>query len=149
VLGHGDFRIEHLRFRDGAVSALYDWDSLGVGPEPVLVASAAYAFTADWSREDYQCVPTLDESLSFIADYERARGTPFTPEEHQVIAAAMVGFLAYGARCEHSDRLTYFGLHPPRPAPATVPPGGFLAALVAGGTHLLGITAEYPAIAAD
>jgi hypothetical protein len=149
VLGHGDFKIEHLRFRDGAVSAVYDWDSLGVGPEPVLVASAAYAFTADWSREDYQCVPTLDESLSFIADYETARGAPFTPEERQMTSAGMVSFLAYGARCEHSDRLTDFGVHPPRPAVETVPPGGFLAALAARGAHLLGITAERPAIAAD
>jgi Ser/Thr protein kinase RdoA (MazF antagonist) len=149
VLGHGDFKLEHLRFRGGAVSAVHDWDSLGIGPEPVLVASAAYAFTADWSREDYRCVPTLDESRSFIADYERARGTPFTPEERQVIAAGMVGFLAYGARCEHSDRLTGFGVHPPRPALGPVPPGGFRAALATRGAHLLGVTAEHPAIAAD
>lgn len=58
VVGHTDYRSEHLRFAAGAVSAIYDWDSLGVGPEPVVVASAAYAFTADWSREDYLCVPT-------------------------------------------------------------------------------------------
>lgn len=149
VLGHNDYRIEHLRFRDGVVSAVYDWDSLGVGPESVVVASAAYAFTADWSREDYQCVPTLDESLSFIAAYETARGAPFTPAERQGVSAGMVGFLAYGARCEHSDRLTDFGAHPPRPAPAPVPPGGFLAALATRGAHLLGIIAERPAIAAD
>jgi hypothetical protein len=25
VVGHGDWRVEHLRFADGALSAIYDW----------------------------------------------------------------------------------------------------------------------------
>ncbi|MGI9100402.1 MAG: hypothetical protein ACR2H2_18245 [Solirubrobacteraceae bacterium] len=148
VVGHSDYKAEHLRFADGAVSAVYDWDSLGIGSEPVVVAWAAYAFTADWSREGHQCVPTLDESLAFVADYEAARGTPFTPEERQATSAGIVAALAYGARCEHSDRLTDFGARSPRPAALAVPPGGFLASLQANGARLLGITERGPAIAA-
>ena len=137
VIGHFDYKAEHLRFAGGAVSAVYDWDSLGVGPEPLLVAFAAYAFTADWSRDGHRCVPTLDESLAFIADYEAARGAPFTPEQRRMTSAGLVAATAYGARCEHSDRLTGFGAHPPRPAPSTVPPDGFLAALATHGAALL------------
>ncbi len=106
VVGHTDYRVEHLRFTEGRVSAVYDWDCLAVGPEPV--ASAAYAFTADWGRDDCECVPTLEESLAFIADYETARGAPFTATERQATSVAVVAALTYGARCEHSDRLTDF-----------------------------------------
>jgi hypothetical protein len=148
IVGHCDYRVEHLRFANGRVCAVYDWDSLAVGSEAVVVASAAYAFTADWSREDHRCVPTLAESLAFISDYETARGEPFTPDERRATRAAMVASLAYGARCEQSDRLTDFGTRPPRPAPATVAPGGFLANLATHGAKLLGVSAESPAVAA-
>jgi aminoglycoside phosphotransferase (APT) family kinase protein len=137
VIGHNDYRAEHLRFAGGTVSAVYDWDSLGVGPEPLVVASAAHAFTADWSRDAHRCVPTLDESRGFIADYESARGAPFTAEQRRTTSAGLVAALAYGARCEHSDRLTGFGAHPPRPACAAVPPDGYLAALATHGAALL------------
>jgi hypothetical protein len=147
VIGHSDFRAEHLRFADGRVSAVYDWDSLGVGPEPVVVGNAAHAFTADWSRRGWQ-LPTLTESFAFISDYEAARGTPFGREERQAAPAAMIAALSYSARCEHSDRLTRFGTQPPGPAPAAVPPGGFLAHLASRGAALLGVADQSPPIAA-
>jgi aminoglycoside phosphotransferase (APT) family kinase protein len=147
VIGHSDFRAEHLRFADGRVSAVYDWDSLGVGPEPVVVGNAAHAFTADWSRRGWQ-LPTLTESFAFISDYEAARGTPFGREERQAASAAMIAALSYSARCEHSDRLTRFGTQPPGPAPAAVPPGGFLAHLASRGAALLGVADQSPPIAA-
>jgi hypothetical protein len=146
VVSHGDYRVEHLLFTEGRATAVYDWDSLGVGPEPVVVGSAACAFTADWSREGYRCVPTLEESVAFIADYEAARGAPFTPAERQATSAAMVAALAYGARCEHSDRLTDFGDQPPSPAPSAVSPGGFLALLATHGVRMLGGDEAFGAI---
>jgi aminoglycoside phosphotransferase (APT) family kinase protein len=149
VIGHGDYKAEHVRFDGGRACAVYDWDSLFVGPEPVIVASAAHVFTADWSRENHRCVPTLAESLAFIGDYETARGGPFTPDERQAMRVTMVASFAYGARCEQSDRLTDFGTRPPRKAPATVPPGGFLANLATHGAKLLGVSADGPAVAAS
>jgi aminoglycoside phosphotransferase (APT) family kinase protein len=149
VIGHGDYKAEHVRFAGGRACAVYDWDSLAVGPEPVIVGSAAHVFTADWSRENHRCVPTLAESLAFIDDYETARGAQFTPGERQTARAAMVALIAYGARCEQSDRLTDFGTRPPRRAPATVPPGGFLANLATHGAQLLGVGADSPAVAAS
>jgi hypothetical protein len=104
VVGHGDWRVEHLRFADGALSAVYDWDSLAVAPEPVFAGAAAHAFTANWSIEGHACIPTVEESLAFIGDYEAARGAPFSASERRVARSALVATMAYSARCEHCGR---------------------------------------------
>jgi hypothetical protein len=115
VVGHADWRVEHLRFERGAVSAVYDWDSVHIDREPALVGAAAYAFTANWSREDLVYLPTLEEALAFVADYEQARGAPFTGAEHRVARASLVYRMGYSARCGHSDAMTDMGRRPPRP----------------------------------
>lgn len=130
VVGHGDWRVEHLRFAGGALSAVYDWDSLAFGPEPVFVGAAAHSFTADWSVEGLACVPTLEESLAFIDDYEAARGIPITDGERRVARGGLVAAMAYSARCQHSDRLTGFGRQ-------SGPPGGWLGILARHGERLL------------
>lgn len=140
VVGHYDWRVEHLRFTpSGEICAVFDWDSLATGPEPVAVGSAAHGFTADWDVEGLRCVPTLDESLAFIADYEAARGVPFTATEARTARAALVQMMAYSARCEHSDALTDQGERPPRPALEQVPAGGYRGFLARHGPELLGV----------
>ncbi|MGH3000114.1 MAG: hypothetical protein ACRDNM_12530, partial [Gaiellaceae bacterium] len=47
-------------------------------------------------------LPTVDESLLFIADYERARPSPFTREEQATASAAAVYARAYTTRCVHA-----------------------------------------------
>jgi hypothetical protein len=79
VLGHGDWRAEHLRFDAGRVVLAYDWQSLCRCEEAALVGFSAHAFCADWSRDDPRQAPTLDEARAFVADYERARRAPFDP----------------------------------------------------------------------
>jgi hypothetical protein len=106
VVGHADWRVEHVRFARGEVAAAFDWDSLAVGPEAVFAGWAAHAFTADWSRPGLRCVPTLEEALGFLDDYEAARGAAFTDAERRLARAALVAATAYGARCEHSDAMT-------------------------------------------
>ena len=103
VLGHADWRVEHLRFDAGRLVAVHDWQSLGVAPEPALAGYAAHSFTADWSAEPHPPVPSAEEGLAFLADYERARGGPFDETERTSARAALVYAAAYGARCEHSD----------------------------------------------
>jgi hypothetical protein len=120
VVGHADWRVEHLRFERGAVSAVYDWDSVRIDREPALVGGAAYAFTANWSRDDLVYLPTLAEALAFVAEYEAARGAPFTAAEDRATRASLVYMMAYSARCGHSDVLTDMGRHPPDP---TASPG--------------------------
>jgi hypothetical protein len=114
VVGHGDWRVENMRFDDGEVSAVYDWDSLTIAGEPALVGGAAHQFTSDYSRADHRQLPTLDESLSFIDDYEAARDKSFTADERRLARASLAYAMAYSSRCEHSDLLTDFGRRAPR-----------------------------------
>lgn len=113
VVGHGDWRAGNVRFDGGKVSAAYDWDSLRIVREAELVGSVAHLFTADYAVADRRQVPTLDEALSFAADYEAARGKAFTGEEERVLRAALTYSIGYTARCEHSDRSTDLGRHAP------------------------------------
>lgn len=115
VLGHNDWRAQNLRFANGHLAAVYDWESLRVRPEPVLVGSAAHQFTTNWDATPPRTrLPTLDEALAFISDYERGRGSAFDADEVRVAKAALVFAMAYTARCEHSDLLTDFGEHAPQ-----------------------------------
>lgn len=103
VVAHSDWRAEHVRFDGEQIVATYDWQSLAVGREPVLLGTAAHAFTADWGIVQARRLPTLDEARAFVADYETARGVRFSQPERKTIDAAWVYATAYGARCEHSD----------------------------------------------
>ncbi len=102
VLGHADWRVEHLRFENGKIVATYDWDSLAYWTETELVGISAHGFTADWSRENVRRIPTADNIRAYVADYEEARGHPFSKRERQSLFAHCVYFIAYGARCTHS-----------------------------------------------
>ena len=102
VLAHADWRIEHLRFENDRISASYDWESLSPMPETQLVGLTASAYTTDWSSYAPGRVPTLDAIPAFVADYERARGKPFSGDERVSILGMCVYAIAYGSRCQHS-----------------------------------------------
>ncbi len=139
VVGHNDWRVEHLRFAGGVLSAVWDWDSVSLGPEPAYVGSAAHTFPSDGTIDGLRCVPTLAEALAFIADYEEARGAPFSAAERRTATVSLVATMAYDARCEHSDARTAMGTRPPRSASNSVPADGFCGFLAAHGPGLLGI----------
>jgi len=111
VVGHGDWRAEHLRFADGRLSAVYDWDSLRIASEAAHAGSAAHAFAANW-RIDQRQLPTAGEARAFIEDYEAARGRPFSAPERAVANASLVYTMGYTARCQHSDAVTGFATGP-------------------------------------
>lgn len=138
VIGHGDWRVEHLRFDAGELTAAYDWDSLAVGPEPVFAGAAAHAFTADWTTDRDDQAPAMAESMAFLDDYQVARGMPFDDRQRRAARAALVATMAYSARCQHSDTLTDFGTRPPQ-APTMSPhsAGGFVELLARHGERLL------------
>src|SRR6266496_150083 len=102
VLGHADWRVGHLRFQDGRIVATYDWDSLAFCPETELVGISAHGFTADWALEGFRRIPTADDIRAYVADYEAARGQPFSKSERRSLFAMCVYCIAYGARCAHS-----------------------------------------------
>jgi hypothetical protein len=101
VLGHRDWRVQNMRFADGTISAVYDWDSLTVALEPEIVAMAAATFTKTDDIEVERALPTPAAMAAFIADYEAAIGRAFTPGEWRTAGAAATHLLAYTARCEH------------------------------------------------
>jgi hypothetical protein len=122
VVGHTDWRVENMRLTPrGSVSAVYDWDSLAIQREPSLAGGVAHLFTSDYRDPDRAQLPTLEEALAFIADYESARGSRFSDHEHVAARAALVYAMAYTARCEHSDLLTDVGNAPADPKRAAQP----------------------------
>ena len=102
VLGHADWRVQHLRFQDGKIVATYDWDSLAFCPETELVGSSAHGFTADWTLEGVRRIPTANDIHAYVAEYETARGQPFSKRERRSLFATCVYCIAYSARCTHS-----------------------------------------------
>jgi hypothetical protein len=103
VVGHLDWRVQNLAFAGSRVSAIYDWDSVALVPEPALVASSSVIHPIDWRLDQPDPLPTLDELDAFVADYEAARGTAFDEAERELLAAGQRWVATYGARCQHSD----------------------------------------------
>lgn len=101
-IGHMDWSIKNMRVQNGQLSAVYDWDSLRLETEPVIVGNAAKNFLVTWYVEAGVMVPTPLEAHQFIHDYEQVRRTAWTIEERQTIAAALLYSMAYTARCEHA-----------------------------------------------
>lgn len=104
VVGHMDWAAKHVRF-DASLrpTAVYDWDSVDTELETCIVGGAAgsFTYTEELSRPVHRW-PSPDESAAFVADYERARGEPFSGAERRAVAAACVYLLAYAARCHHA-----------------------------------------------
>ncbi len=100
LLAHADWSCGNLRFHSEKLSASYDWDSLAVAPEAVLVGLCAGDFTSGGAAG--ADTPTLDEMTAFLRDYEEVRGYPFNGPQQNAVAAAITWVLAYNARCEVS-----------------------------------------------
>jgi hypothetical protein len=103
VVGHLDWRVQTLAFAGDEVDAVFDWDSVGLVPEPALVGSASVIHPIDWRLDLPDPLPTLDQVDAFVADYEAARGAPFGDHERHALWAAQQWVVSYGARCQHSD----------------------------------------------
>ena len=101
VVGHRDWRVQNMRFADGRVSAVYDWDALTVALEPEIVGMAAATFTFTDDVPTERKFPTPTAMAAFVAGYEAASGRRFTAGEWRTAGAAATYLLAYAARCEH------------------------------------------------
>jgi len=130
-------RVQNLTFTDNQVSAIYDWESVALVPEPALVGSASVMHRIDGPLERPDPLPTLAQLDGFVADYEAVRGAPFSDHEHEVLAAGQRWIASYGARCQHSDDLLgiFPGVDRSRAGPASSasswigPPGSRTVAL--------------------
>jgi hypothetical protein len=102
VIGHGDWRQEHVRFVGNEPVVAFDWDRLCCELEPALLGTAAHGFCADWSCLDRRQAPTVEEARAFAGAYEAARGKPLAPDERRLCGAAFAYACAYTARCAHA-----------------------------------------------
>jgi hypothetical protein len=59
VIGHADWRVEHLRFSGARISASYDWDSILPLHETEFVGITAPSYTTDWTSYAPGRVPTV------------------------------------------------------------------------------------------
>lgn len=103
VVGHLDWRVQNLGFTGSRVTAIYDWDSIGLVPEAALVGAGSVIHPVDWRLEHPDPLPTLTQVDGFVADYERARGAVFHDVERTTLSAGQRWVTSYGARCQHSD----------------------------------------------
>jgi hypothetical protein len=101
AVGHTDWSVKHFRFRGERVHVIYDWDSLRLEREPMLVAGAAVHFPYT-EAFDVPRVASLGELVAFVDEYEEERATPLSPEERAAVYAHAVYGLGYTARCEHA-----------------------------------------------
>ena len=101
VLGHADFEAQNLRWRDGAVWVVHDWDSLAWQPEAALAGAASGTFV---SVSPPTLVP-IESSEAFLATYQDHRKRRFTAEELEIAWAASLWTAAHNARWEalHGD----------------------------------------------
>jgi hypothetical protein len=101
TLVHTDISGANVRVRHGRLCAVYDMDSLALTDEVARVAGVAVHFTYT-GEEGCWTWPSREEAAAFVADYERARGRPFTRDERARLDAAAIYAIAYTARCELS-----------------------------------------------
>jgi hypothetical protein len=133
TIGHFDWRVGNLGFDAGEVSAIYDWDSVAAAPEAVIVGSSAAQFSADWGADaEPDPLPSVEEMVAFVEEYEAARGSRFDAAEREQLDAANLALIAYGARCQHSD----VTLHPDLGSSAS---NRFLRLLRERGRHLFDV----------
>jgi hypothetical protein len=102
LLGHLDWSGKHFRFAADRITAVYDWDSVRIATEAVIVGNAAFSFTANWDLAGVDPAPAPDEVRAFIGEYDQARGARLTRPEREQIAACGAYLMAYVARCEHA-----------------------------------------------
>jgi hypothetical protein len=96
VLGHADFEAQNLRWHDGHVWAVHDWDSLAWQPEAALVGAASGVFP----KTGPATLPPIESSEAFLVAYQDIRGRRFTAEEQEIAWAAGLWPAAHDVRWE-------------------------------------------------
>lgn len=94
VVGHVDFESQNVRWVDGRLHCVHDWDSVAALSEPAIAGLAAAAFTA---TDHLASAASIRDSELFLSAYARARGRPWSAAELHVAWAAGVWVLAYNA----------------------------------------------------
>lgn len=102
VIGHGDWYWENLRFNGDELSVAYDWDSVIVDRESIIVGFAASDYLA----------PSIEESSAFISAYQAASGRVFTASEIRQSWAAGLWLKSFNAKKQLAKDETLDALSP-------------------------------------
>lgn len=108
VVGHNDWSAKNMRWADGKIAIVYDWDSVFLGAETLFLGTAAANFTMSWDIAG-PLTPDRAQMSAFIRDYEAVRSAPFSEAELRKIEAAVTYTRAYTARCEHAEDAEWTG----------------------------------------
>jgi hypothetical protein len=95
VVAHADWESQNLRWRDGRLHAVHDWDSVAARSEAAIAGAAAAVFPADGTL---LTAATIDESAAFLDAYAQARGRPWDEDDRQVCWAAGLWVRAFNAK---------------------------------------------------
>ena len=94
VIGHADWHADNVRWSNGSLLVVHDWDSVVSQPEAVIAGIAAAIFPASgalWQPA------TVGESEHFLSAYIRASPRPWTPDDTGAFWAASAWTLAVDA----------------------------------------------------
>ncbi|MCZ6718704.1 MAG: phosphotransferase [Gammaproteobacteria bacterium] len=92
VLGHGDWWSENIRWENGRLHAVDDWDSVVSLPEPAIAGVAAALFADGQS--------TIEESAAFLDAYVSTSDRRWNTTEYQMSWAAGLWARLFDARKE-------------------------------------------------
>ncbi|MFC0543488.1 phosphotransferase family protein [Kutzneria chonburiensis] len=98
VIGHCDWLAGNVRWNEGELLVVHDWDSVAAESEAVLVGCAA----ALHSTVDPEELATVEETERFLVAYGRARGRELDENERRRAWAAGVWTRAFDAKCQHA-----------------------------------------------
>jgi len=96
VVGHADWESQNMRWSNGRVVVVHDWDSLAYGPEALLTGVASGVFPAQSQPE----LATISGSATFLEHYQTVRGRGFSAEEMEVAWAGGLVTALHNARNE-------------------------------------------------
>ena len=95
VIGHADWHADNVRWSDGRLLVVHDWDSVVSQPEAVIAGIAAAIFPA---TGDAWQPATIEEGEQFRSAYARASARAWTPDDTEAFWAASAWTLAVDAK---------------------------------------------------
>jgi Phosphotransferase enzyme family len=95
VVGHGDWYSQNLRWINGRLHVVHDWDSVVAQPEAAIAGQAAAVWPGTGLPGE---VATMRQSEDFLAAYERASGQSWTDQDVRAAWAAGLWTRAFDAK---------------------------------------------------
>jgi hypothetical protein len=101
IIGHADWWEPNLRWQDGRLHAVFDWDSLAYLSEAAIAGAAAAQFADQWPD-----VTGIEDCEAFIESYALARGRPWSRDEREVCWAAGLWLMSFNAKKQPHQGVT-------------------------------------------